>query len=170
MENIKEFSENKINSLAENPDNIVYKYVDREPLKPQDILQLETVQDYIKELWLEVQMVRTDKLKCTTDLNSLQAKKLVWWLKTKSQHAKRWILFSDTHPLIFDRCVARNTTNEEIKALLYMIYLKKQENNHQIQNGQQHLQEYLMNTFAMSEEESVKRYGSDVQVIDLPTR
>ena len=160
MEKFSRIAEDKLDDLAEDPNNIVYKYAEREPLAPEHVVPIETVRGSIKTLWDEVQLVRL-KLN-SSESKTLQLKKLVWWLKKKSPNAKRWESFYMTHPLIFDRCVALDTTEKEIEALYYMIELKSKENTAQ---GRNKLQEYILKTFSMSKEESEKKYGTDVKMI-----
>jgi hypothetical protein len=165
MEKFSRIGEDKLEELAEDPNNIIYKYADREPLAPADVVPIETVRECIKKLWEEIQLVR---LKINrNESTTLQQKKLVWWLKTKSPNAKQWGSFYTTHPLIFDRCVALDTTEKEIEALYYMIELKCKNNTVQ---GRNKFQEYILNTFSMSKKESEKKYGTDVKIIEVPTQ
>jgi hypothetical protein len=166
MEKFSRIAEDKLDELAKDTNNIVYKYVDREHLAPADVVPLDTVKQCITTLWKETQLVR---LKINPkDSLSLQQKKLVWWLKKKSPHAKQWESFDMTHPLIFDRCVAQDTTEKEIEALYYMIELNCKENN--TAESKNKFEQYILKTFSVSKEKSIKKLGTDAKFIDVTTQ
>ena len=92
MEKFSRIAEDKLDDLAEDPNNIVYKYSEREPLAPEHVVPIETVRGSIKTLWDEVQLVRL-KLN-SSESKTLQLKKLVWWLKKNRQIQKGGNLFT----------------------------------------------------------------------------
>lgn len=163
-----EVADENLEKLAQDPKNIVYKYMERPPLSPEKVLSLDTVKTHITDLWNEVKMVRKDKLHCQNDLSDLQARQLRWWLLTKSPNAVCWQNFSETHPLIFDRCVGKDTSEKEITALRYMIFLKEKAQNGKLNNGTELLQDYMWNTFSMSEKEYRNKHGDDVKMVPIP--
>lgn len=163
----QKITDQKLDDLAKDPKNLVYKYKDRDPLPPDQIPALEDVKDRIHQLWGEVMVVRGEKLHCEEGpMSSLQERKLKWWLFTKSPNKAQWTRFSETHPLIFDRCVGRETTEKEILALMYMIFLKKKQQDGALTDGPEQLQEYLWKTFSMEESEYRARHGDEAKVID----
>lgn len=147
---IKELSDQKLDRLSNDPNNIVYKYEDRKPLPVDEIVPLHKVKELIIELWDETQMVRKSKLKCPIgkDMSLLQCKKLRWWLVTKSPKKVQWQKFSMTHPSMFDCCTGQRTTQKEITAMMYIIYLKERCAKDSSIDGKKYLQEYLWKTFS----------------------
>ena len=158
----------KLDLLAEDPDNLVLKYKDREPLDPRDVLPLHQVRSYVLELWGEVRDVRVNKLRVSIQdatMTKLECKKLRWWLLTKSKNVERWSRFSETHPLMFDRCVGGDTTQQEIDALLHMIHLKQESmlGHTKDKDASKQLEEYMWKTFSMSKEAYTTKYGEHVE-------
>ena len=154
---LKEISDAKLQKLSENPNNIVYKYEEKPRLKESEIIPLPKVEKFIRELWAETTMVYNTKLQGVR--NRLNMKKVRWWLLKKSPHKAQWILFSETHPLIFDRVTDMEMTPKEIQALQYMIFLKSKGHR------REELQKYLWSNFSMSEAEYRKKYGEDIKVV-----
>ncbi len=141
-----EISDAKLEELAKNPDNLVLKYKDRKRLPVDQILPLAAVRQCITDLWTAVESFKTEELQLAAHgtMNTEQACRLHALLIKSGT----WTSFSKTHPLIFDRCVNKDTTNKEITALLYMIFLKQQEESGLINDGAHQLQNYVLHTFA----------------------
>jgi hypothetical protein len=152
---IEQIANEKLDQLAKNPNNIVYRYVDQEA--PSAIMPLSEVKDHILQLWGEFKQLKQNKELTYPQVRKLQKKICL-------QNTK-WANFSKSHPLIFDRIVDHRTGEAEIKALLYMLFLKDMENKGTIQDGQQRLQSYIMDSFSMPEEE-YRAQNKDANIID----
>jgi hypothetical protein len=153
---ISQIQDDKLKQLAEDPDNIVYRYEDL-PV-PATIMPLSEVKQLIQELWKEFKMI-----KGSTTLTLRAARKIRHQLSTKS----KWSSFSKTHPLIFDRIIDHQTGEKEIEALLYMIFLRELQDNGAIQNGADQLQAYIVKQFAMTADE-YKAKNTDAKIIEAP--
>jgi hypothetical protein len=140
---IKQIEDEKLESLAQDPDNIVYRYTDSDRIQ-DNVMPLTDVKDTIMELW------NVFKPYVKQNLSYPEVRKLRRKLIKKNI---KWANFSKSHPLIFDRVVDHRTGEPEIKALLYMIFLKEMNNKKQINNGAEQLRKYIFDTFSMSEKE-----------------
>jgi hypothetical protein len=150
---IQKIADQKLQSLANDPNNIVYKYEDGEV--PENVMPLPDVKDNIMALWKRFKEVKAGKTLSYRQCRGIR----------RSLEDEGWASFSKTHPLIFDRVVDHRTGEPEIKALLYMIFLKSMHDKGDIENGQEQLQSYIFEKFAMSEE-AYRAQGGDVQIID----
>ena len=153
---LHKLSDEKLRSLAEDPTNIVYRYEDG--AIPLRVLSLPEVKDNIQRLW-----ERFKDLKAGRTISQKQCRRIRTKLETEG-----WASFSATHPLIFDRVVDPKTGEPEIKALLYMIFLKDLQAQGAIANGPERLQQYILDTFAVSEE-TYRAQGGEVHIIDPQT-
>ena len=141
IQEIQKLEDKKLEQLAANPDNIVYRYQDTE--EPTVVLPLETVKRNIHELWEEFKELRGERLLTISDVRKIRT-------RLESTNAK-WAAFSKSHPLIFDRVVDHRTGEPEIKALLHMIRLKHDQEAGKIKDGAEKLHSYIMKKFAVSE-------------------
>jgi len=153
---IKKIADEKLQELADDPANIVYKYEDGDA--PATVMPLPEVKTNILQLWDDFK-----KMKGGRKLSYSEVRKVRRKLEKSNE---KWKSFSKTHPLIFDRVVDHRTGEAEIKALLYMIFLKDMQNKGQITNGAEQLQSYIFDTFAMSEEEYRAQGDGSVRIID----
>jgi hypothetical protein len=112
-------------------------------LPPDQIVPLKEVAALIQELWNLLQK----KLK---GRKMPQSKEKSCRLRILKQDIK-WARFAQTHPLIFDRVVSHDTTEKEITALLYMLFLKDQEVAKGLNGAKEKLREYLFQNFARDE-------------------
>lgn len=144
---ITKISDDKLIHLANNPNNIVYKYNDvSTPLPHHKIMPLSEVKKTIDEIW-NITKTLIENKSTRQDTNKIRKK-----LK------KKWPDFYLSHPLIFDRIVDVNTTEKEIQGLYYMIFLKESENKGHIADGAQKLQSFIMDKFGMTEDQYRKKY------------
>jgi catabolite regulation protein CreA len=155
---IQKIEDEKLQRLADDPNNIVYRFEDVSV--QHQILPLSEVKDNIMELWKEFKEIKGEKT-----LSYSQVRKIRITLENKN---KKWKKFSNSHPLIFDRVVDHRTGEEEIKALLYMIFLRSIQDKGEIANGAEQLQSYIFDKFSMSESD-YRAQGGDVKIID-PSR
>lgn len=154
---IHKITDEKLEQLANDPKNIVYRYTDQKA--PVTITSLPEVKNSVLELWAKFKEIRNDRT-----LTYKQARNIRVNL---CKHDIKWRNFSASHPLIFDRVVDHRTGEKEIEALLYMICLKESEQSGKSQKAKQQLQAYLMSKFAVSEEEyRAQNKGEDVKIID----
>jgi hypothetical protein len=132
---VRQFSDDHLRELAEDPDNIVYKYEDvGDPLAPDDIVPLNTVRAVVRDLWAlhprkELKYKEADNLR-----------------RGAEKMDPRFASFSKTHPLMFDLVLGRRTTQQDVDALLYTVDLH--EKTAGSANGKKKLEKYLMRTFA----------------------
>ena len=139
-----ELSEAKARELADNPDNLVYYYKEREPLK--SVVPLEDVESNVLQCWADFQWQRKQVQPEMTKKKFDKIKVLL---------SQKWSEFAFTHPLIFDRIVHPETRQAEIDAILYMIQLKKAEPG---DTGRVKLAKHVMDTFAVSREEWANKH------------
>jgi hypothetical protein len=136
----------KLTELARDPANLVYRWGDREALPENEILSLDVVRDKVNRLFViytELRMRFINKRICI--------KQKQWnYIKKVIEKDPEWQSFSYTHSLIFDRVIHPETTEKEIKALMYMIFLKAQEKTGDVINGQEVLKQYLWDQFSMT--------------------
>jgi hypothetical protein len=144
---IQNLEEQKLQLLANDPKNLVYRYVDREKVK--EILPIPIVKQNIQELWKECQQLKTK--------NAAMSRQ-----KICSDNV-RWQNFSQTHPDIFDRVTHPDTKNEQILALYRMIELFEKEKQGKTRDGKQEFQNYLFDTFSMPEAD-YKRLNPDHEI------
>ena len=140
---IQKIEEEKLQQLAADPDNIVYKYEDTPT--PATILSLDTVKENIEQLWQEFLQMKGNRVLTFSDCRQFRS-------KLESTNPK-WAAFSKSHPLIFDRVVDHRTGEAEIKALLHMIRLRERQNDGEISDGAEKLHSYILKKFAVSESE-----------------
>lgn len=156
-------TEEKLQKLSEDPDNIVYHYKDTDALPPDKVLPLNEVRDHIIALD-KVYQAKVEQEE-SKEIDHIRTRTLRDEVRASDP---RWQAFSETHPMIFDRCTTPGTTQKEIKALLYMLFLKKEEQEGRLRNGQAHLQKYIMDTFSMPEAEWKKTAaGKDPSTITI---
>ena len=157
---IQKIADEKLDRLADDPDNIVYRYTDQ--AVPDVVMPLMEVKDHIVQLWA----LFKDTVK-GRELTYAQIRQL---RRNICRKYPKWNKFSASHPLVFDRVVDHRTDEPEIRALLYMIFLKDMQNKGDIQDGAQQLQSYIFDTFATTEAEyRAQNKDQDVNIID-PSR
>jgi hypothetical protein len=162
MGEVRQISDDRLGTLADDPRNVVYKYNDLDSLPADKIRPLPEVRRLVLGLWDEVRHLRTERFKVEGPLSSFQSQRLRYWILKKSAERDQWRAFSATHPMIFDRCLHRDTTQREVDALLHMIDMKMGTGT------AQQLQTYIMDTFAVSEKEYRKKHkGEEVRVVDI---
>jgi hypothetical protein len=160
MENKQQvqLTDEALDELAKNPNNIVYKWVDSQPLPETEIVPLEEVKSKITRLYEQYTVERQSFITKRIPID----KKRWEYIKSKILKNIEWKRFEFTHPLIFNRILHPETTEEDIKALHFMLFLKEQEKNGNIQQGKGKtmLAQYIMDTFSVTQDkwdEIVKR-------------
>ena len=114
---IQKFSPEQLEKLANNPQNTVYEYKERQPLPQSKIVPLVLVRDKIIRLRLaylnerKTQNAETYTYQDNTNIR----KKLCTTLE--------WKRFDFTHPLIFDMVTGMNTSKSDMEFLLTMLRL-----------------------------------------------
>lgn len=149
---IENLEEQKLQLLADDPTNLVYRYVDREPVK--EVVPITIVKQNIKDLWMEAKQLKTKDAKMRRQIVCKN---------------DRWHRFSETHPDIFDRVIHPDTQQEQIGALEKMIEFFEQEQNGQMQNAKQHFENYLINTHGVPEAE-YKRANPQHEIRNVPIK
>jgi len=147
---IVELTDNNLAKLAEDKRNIVYRFGDRDRLPDDEVVPVEQVRDNILQLYKEY---------CQERMLYIDSKRAVtrprWEAIKKKLLAKpKWQRFDHTHPLIVDRVLHLETGPKEIKALMFMIFLK--ENGGDLET----LKEYIFREFSMTKEEYDKKFGN----------
>jgi len=144
----------KLDQLAKDPLNIVYKFKGPDRLDATKVIPISTIRVLIPELWCEFKLVKTTKLgyELRAKMSPVNERKARWWLLTKSPNKTKWGCFNETHPLIFDRCTQKDTTMTEIDTMLRMIDIREQEDRGEIDDGKRIFQNYVVETFATYKE------------------
>ena len=156
---MQKITDAKLDELAEDPNNIVYKYMDLPA--PDVVMSLPQVKEHILDLWKQFKEMKKNKTLTYGQVRKIRIK--------LCRQFPIWKSFSASHPLIFDRIVDHRTGEEEINALLYMISIKEKQNSGKIQNGLEHIKEYIFHKFAVSEEEfRAKNKDGDVRIMPAP--
>ena len=138
---IKNLEEQKLQSLANDPQNLVYHYVDRSPVK--EVVPIAVVKKNIGTLWKECQTLQNKNAKMRRQI--------------LCESNVRWKQFSETHPDIFDRITHPETEQKHIDSLWVMIQFYEKEKNQQIVSGKQQFEEYMLKTHGVSAEEYRKQ-------------
>lgn len=152
---LAELEDAKLRKLAQDPQNIVYHYVDRP--KPSRIAPLSEVWSNIVDLWEEV---KTHTLRSEKDSRELR-KVLCETL--------RWKQMSETHPIFFEAVVHHETTSEKIEVMRKIIQLKDRQAKGRISNGPELAQKLIFDAFSLSAEEYAQRYP-DAVVREVPQK
>lgn len=152
MEGQKKFvplSDAKLEELAQDPRNLVYKFKEREKLPDSEVVPVDEVDAKIDNLYALYCQYR----KMFIDKKVHVTKKRWTAIKTKILQVPEWKKFDHTHPLIVDRVLHPATTGKEIKALKFMIFLKQKQQTGEITDGVEALHEYVLKTFGQTPEE-----------------
>ena len=148
---IKQFSDEQLEELAKDPNNIVYREKEGRALPPEEILPVDTVRknlDVVRKLFVEFE---------TTEGKDMSAKRC-------SEMGKRHILkkhpelkkFTQTHARIFAIATKKNLEKKEEETLYFMFTLFEQFQAGEVKDGKQALQDKVLQTFVVSEEEYKK--------------
>ncbi|MGB1272127.1 MAG: hypothetical protein ACPG5T_08640, partial [Endozoicomonas sp.] len=137
----------RLAELSKDPANLVYHYADREPLPEEDIVPVDQVRDKIERLFQVLQEFRRQFSEKGVAMQEKHWKRI----KAKIMSNPEWKSFSFTHPLIYDRIVNPETTEKEIEALMFMIFLHSRKDK--VPNGKEVLAEYLLTNFSMTPDE-----------------
>lgn len=140
----RNLSDAHLDELSKDPRNLVYKYVDREPLPDSEIVPVDDVKDKITRLYSELTSFRQRFIDRGVPIQQRHWKRIV----ARINKNEEWARFSFTHPLIFDRIVHPETTEKEITALMFMMFLYARRDT--VPNGKEVLAEYLMTNFSMT--------------------
>lgn len=149
---IENVADKKLEELAKDPQNLVYRYVDRKPL--DEVVPITTVRQNVADLWKEVQ-----------DLKVASAPKR----RQIVCENKRWLKFSETHPDIFDRIVHPKSEQHHIDLLFKMVDIFDRQQKGKIKDGRALLGQYIYDKFGMSPEE-YRKENPDHTVHQLPTQ
>lgn len=145
---ILELSDRKLKKIARDKRNIVYKYGEREALPAAEIVPLDNVRDKVKRLYTDYCRER----KIYIDQKRAITHEIWVSIKEKLLMETEWKQFDHTHPLIVDRILHPSTTPKDIKAIIFMIWLKAQPNA-----DMEILKQYIFNEFSMTLEEYEKQ-------------
>ena len=147
---LQDLTEEHLEELAKDPKNVVYHWKDQHArLSPDDVVSIDVVRDRVKRLFELYSELRKTMLSRRDHIGEREWKNIHHRILQDAE----WKRFSETHPLIFDRVVHPETTEKEVKAVLFMIFLKEQERLGKCDNPQEVLSEYIVGKFAISQEE-----------------
>lgn len=135
---LAQISDKKLEQLAKDPRNIVYKYGDRDPLPKEEIIPCSEVRSKVERLYQRYKDERQAFLDKRLVLNEKRYK----YIKRKILQDPEWKRFDYTHPLIFDRVIDPKTTDQEIQSIYFMIDLKENGGNAET------LRKHIMDTYA----------------------
>jgi len=151
MRKYEKFTDEHLNTLSQDPQNLVYRYNSRDELPEEEIVPVEEVLSKVKRLYAEYCAKRN------VYIQQNKAVKKKDWLRMKEELLcdPEWKRFDYTHPLIFDRVISPDTTEKEIKHIVFLIILKMRTNagNRTPQQAQEEAIKYLTEQFSMSKEE-----------------
>lgn len=143
----------KLEELAQDPRNIVYRYTDR-PALAQPV-PLDIVAKNVDDLW--------SICKHMSCKHAAKRRQLVCEMEP------RFLKFSETHPSIFDRVVHPDTTEDMIQLLREMMqqYRHATTAGENMTEAKQRFEQHVVASRSMSEEEYKRRYPN-AQVHDMP--
>jgi len=148
QKNIIPLSDAKLEELAKDPQNLVYRFKEREQLPEAEVVPLDNVDDKIDRLYALYCAYR----KRVIDKKVPMTKKRWNAIKTRILQTPEWKQFDHTHPLIFDRVMHPETTSKEIQVLKFMIFLKKKQKAGEITDGLEVLHDHVLETFGQAPE------------------
>jgi hypothetical protein len=148
------YSEQKIEELSKDKNNIVYRYADRGHVV-KDIMSLEDVRDHIVELF---DIVKNSHINKKTQ-NATRIK------ICKSE--KKWEAFALSHPTIFESLVNERCTEKTKKTYLQILYLKKMEINKEITNGRAMVEDLVLKEYGVPEAE-YRADNPDSKTVNVP--
>jgi hypothetical protein len=135
--NLRELEETKLQELADDPRNLVYRFVPRPKL--DQVVPLSTVRTQIRSLWR--------RCKLLSEPNAAKRRQIL------CEENECFKALSVTHPLVFDRVTHPNTKQKDIDTLFHMCDIRKQELDGKVSNGLQKFQDYIVATYGLPEEE-----------------
>ena len=150
---VGQFTQAKLEELAQDDSNIVLSYADRAPLPESEILPLAEVHRIIDIIWIEFHKVKHKFWPQFTILTDLQRKKIRWYLLHKSTYKNELQKFSQTHPLMFNHFFYPNVTQKDVQCMHDMIKLKEQQQNGEISDGFEQLRSMVWNEFKRDEKD-----------------
>ena len=139
----------QLTELAKDPQNIVYHFKDRAPLPQSEVVPIHEVRDKITRLYTRYKMER----RLFIERKKIIKRKQWNYIKAKILKDPEWARFNVTHPIILDRVLHPETTDREIKTLMFMIFLREKQDAGEITDGLESLKEYVFSEFAVSKEE-----------------
>jgi hypothetical protein len=138
----------------------VFKFGDRQALAKDKIVPFAVVEKNITDLWEEVKHTR-EISRCKSGKDH-EGKLRRWLVSEGHPERTRWIAFDETHPLIFDRCIDKDTTDKEITALLHMLHLQE------TGRPPEDLKAYIWENFSVPEDVYREKHGNDSKIMDIP--
>lgn len=142
-------SEDHLKELAKDPKNLVYHFKDREKLPAEEVVPLNRMKGKIERLYA----LYCAERKKFIDKNRPVTKKRWNCIKTKILQVEEWKQLDHTHPLIVDRILNPETTEKEIEALQFMVFLKGKQEENEITDGLETFHDYLIKEFSLTKEQ-----------------
>lgn len=126
----------RLQELSNDPNNIVYEYVYDTPDNPKD-------SGCVRELFKNLRNAHRELLEkhpTWTDENC----------RMELLEVPRYVDFRQSHPKMFDAATSRDTTSEQIKYILYMIYMLEQQERKTINpyDATQQVKAFLIEKFS----------------------
>ena len=136
MNTPKYYNQFDISKIAEDPKNKVYTYVHDNPTA---IFPVDQQKKYIQD----IRLIYLKYRELNPEWSDVEIKN-----KIKEEHPN-YNLFIQNNKRIFDVCTSRNSTEEHINHIKYMLYLREQKEHGFIDEvkSQQMIQDYLVAKF-----------------------
>ena len=142
-------SQNDISKLSDDPKNMVYTYTNDTPTA---LFTTELQKSYIKDIRNAYLL---DK-KNNPNKNDEEIRQ-----KLKDEN-KEWTLFSENNTRIFETCTNKESTQDHINHIKYMLYLREQQERGMIDesSAQAMIQDYLIAKF--KSEKTLEQYKAEM--------
>jgi len=137
---MKYINEKKIEELAKDRNNLVYRYADRGH-EVKNIMPIDEVRDHILELF---DIVQTYKI-TPKNQNSIRTR--------ICRTHKKWEGFATSHPIIFESLVNVQCTKKTKETYLQILFIKKMELENKIDNGRQMIEDLILKDYGVPEAE-----------------
>lgn len=134
---VKRLEEEKLKKLAEDPQNLVYHYVDRKQVAKK--LPIKEVKRIAKNIW--------------NIAKKLPQKEAAIRRQIICDEHSDFLSFSETHPDIFDRLTHPDTDQTQYDAFVTMFNLFEKDPS---DRGKTKMQSYILKNFAVSKEQYQK--------------
>jgi hypothetical protein len=162
---VQEIADQKLQELANDPDNMVMRYVDRP--KPEKLLPIQEVRFLIDEIWVVARNLTPQDLgNKDWGLQENAMRRQVVCLKDP-----RYLSFANTYFEIFDRLVAKESTPDMLQLMQTMCEWKFKVEKGKLTDsqGRQNFEEYLLKRHAVSKEEYMRKHP-DATIHDAKSR
>lgn len=149
----EKLTEERLEQLAQDPNNVVYKYEDKHDAEPA--LSADIARNIVREIRKRYGELRAEHPTWTDD--RVRERLCV--------ESKDWKAFATTHKMLFSKTTDRGTDEAQMKHVFYILFMHKQRETGALtpEECNKQVQEYMLRQFMTDKKAEEGTYAPIVQ-------